>query len=68
MANVKLQRIIFLIIIGISALSIIGLLQLLQSINIMLGWDTRILFLPFKWILFAGLAFVFWKIAKGDAI
>lgn len=66
--NNKLQRIIFLVIIGIVAFSIIGLLQLLQSMGIMLGWDTTVLFLPFKWILFAGLAWIFWSIAKGKVI
>ena len=66
--NNKLIRIIFLTIIGISALSIIGLLQLLQSMNIMLGWDTTILFLPFKYFLFLGLAWIFWHIAKGKVI
>ena len=66
--NNKLQRYIFLGIIGIVAFSIIGLLQLLQSMNIMVGWDTNVIFLPLKYWLFIGLSWVFYSIAKGEII
>ena len=66
--NIKLRRYIYLFILGFTALSIIGLLQLLQSVGIMVGWETKVLFIPLKWILFVGLAIIFWDLAKGKVI
>jgi len=66
--NIKLERFIFLFIIGFTMLSIVGLFQLLQSIGIMLGFTTQIIFLPLNWVMFIAMGYLFYKIAKGKVI
>ena len=63
--NVKFQRYLYLFIIAFSAFSIIGLFQLLQSMGIMIGFDTNIIFMPLKYWMFLALSWIFYKIAKG---
>lgn len=63
--NIKLKRNLYLGILAFVALSIIGLFPLLQNLGIMIGFDTKIIFLPLKWIMFILLGLIFWDLAKG---
>ena len=66
--NSKLKRYLYLAILGVSALSIVGLFQVLQKIGINIGFDTDILFLPVRWVLFILLGVIFYDIARGRVI
>lgn len=66
--NTSWKARLYLFILLFTGLSLIGLFQMLQNFGIMIGFDTRILFLPLKWIMFISLAFVFYDINKGGVI
>lgn len=66
--NIKILRYIYLSIIAFVAFSIIGLFQWLQSMGLMLGFDTNVIFMPLKYFMFLGLAWIFYKISKGEMI